>query len=116
MGRSVSTVTAKIGEREFNLNASMGALLTLESYRGGDSYLLIFTRLGSGFPSLSDVSAAFAAFALPHGRYAPSEIAELMTPKKGLKEAANAIAEAYRAAWPAETDAEEAKEGTADPR
>lgn len=119
---SISDVKRNFCGKSFTLRATVEQLARLE-LETGEPYAVTFQRLGAGVPRLVDVSAAFACFALPHGKHSAASIRAIMPFDDGqsLIEAyqfvRDAVTKAQAPAEPVATDTTEATAQTeADPQ
>lgn len=120
---SISDVNFTWCGKAWTLNANWEAVARIE-HETGEAYPVVFARMGGGIPRLVDVTTAFAAFALPHGKHSATSIRAIMPFDQGqsLIEAYQHVEKAIIAAQPKEA-VKEAAPGTegsgqqqADPR
>lgn len=105
-GTSISDVQRKWCNRLFTLRASQEAYAQIE-LELNESYAVVLTRIMKAVPRLTDVTATFAALALPHGKYNGKSIRALMPAIDGgasLIEARDFINAALEAASPKDGD------------
>lgn len=122
-GASISDVQREWCKKPFTLRASQEAFAQVE-LELGESYAVVLTRMTKAIPRLTDVTAVFAALALPHGKYSGKTIRALMPAIDGgasLVAARDFINAALEAASPKDGDVTGAGEteegkGKADPR
>lgn len=77
MAKSISDVKVNWCGKDYTLRADWAAMAEIEAATR-ESYAIVFARMGSAMPLMSDVLTTFAAFALPHGRYTREHLQELM--------------------------------------
>lgn len=117
---SISDVKVTFCDVKFTLRANNEALALIEQELSAP-YGVVFNRMSRGVPRLTDVTASFGAFALPHGAYDGATIRKLMDSKgldggQRLAEAYEHVSKAITAAQPKpEKTAEVADKGAADP-
>lgn len=122
-GASISDVQREWCKKPFTLRASQEAFAQIE-LELNEAYPVVLTRMCKAVPRLTDVTAVFAALALPHGKYTGKTIRALMPAidgGKSLIDARDFINAALEAAAPKEGDTtprEDAGEGKdkSDPR
>lgn len=105
-GTSISDVQREWCKKPFTLRASQEAYAQIE-LELNESYAVVLTRIMKPVPRLTDVTAAFAALALPHGKYTGKTIRALMPAidgGKSLIEARDFINAALEAASPKDGD------------
>lgn len=117
MTNSISDVRVNWCGKDFTLRADWSAMAELER-ASGESYAVVFARMGSGVPMLTDVLNAFAAFALPRGRHTREGLQTLMPFDGGetLIQAYRHVESAVAAAKPPAAPAGEATGKTEEPQ
>jgi hypothetical protein len=107
-GTSISDVKREFCGKQFTLRASQEAWAQVE-LELKESHLTVFSRILNEVPRQTDLTATFAALALPHGKHSGRSIRAIMPVMDGgksMKQLAEAIKDAWIAASPKDGDVE----------